>query len=73
MQVKEFKAWLEGFKSVVKGPPTEAQWREISRRIDEIETSTGWHTAVERPVPKHSVYADSYIHHYGLGLGEHNK
>ena len=50
MKVNELKAWLEGFKEGMKGAPTKAQWDKINKKIDEIETSTGWHTAVERPV-----------------------
>ncbi len=88
MQVNEFKAWLEGFKAGINEPIcnniTKAQWDKINKKIDELETSTGWHTAVERPVtisadatstkdalPSWKMYA--YIQHYGLGLGEHNQ
>lgn len=50
MQVNEFKAWLEGFGEVMEGPPDFQQWQKIKKEIDELETSTGWHTVVERPV-----------------------
>ncbi len=73
MQVNEFKAWLEGFTDGMPGYPTYDQWKKIKKNIDELETSTGWHTTVERPVATLATTGipndkDTWMQTYNLDL-----
>lgn len=37
MNIREFKAWLEGFEEAMEGKPTQAQWKKIKQKLSEIE------------------------------------
>lgn len=41
MNIREFKAWLEGFEEAIEGAPTESQWKKLKEKLAQVGESDG--------------------------------
>lgn len=54
MNIREFKAWLEGFEEAIDKAPTEAQWKKLRTKLESLDPESP--TYVPSPYPVYPVY-----------------